>query len=216
MPRYPRVNNPIANEILDTDLVDVVRQLPNGDIVSLRANLKDFKAKGGLGGESYPEIGPFFSLWEDLYRQAQQVPVLPTETNYGYAKVIKGYKIITPSLEFDSSVIDDVIATSEQAWLNEVTKIQNVGGSLQFAQGFIDIHQDWKSQLQAIKTILLTLEAEIKQLLSHISDTGVAYDVSGLQKTEDAIDAAVLKINVAVVDLDSKIAALNSVLNPLP
>ena len=38
MPRYPRVNNPVANTILDTDLVDVVRQLPNGDVISLKTN----------------------------------------------------------------------------------------------------------------------------------------------------------------------------------
>lgn len=212
MPRYPRVNNPKANEILETDLLDVVRQLPNGAVVSLKANLKDFKAKGGLGGESYPEIGPFFSLWEDLYREARQAPVLPTETNYGYAKVVRGYKIITPSLELDSSILDEVIATSEQAWLDEIDKIKAVSGSLQFAQGFEDIHQDWKSQLQAMKSVLLTLEAELKDLLSQVGDTGVAYDVSGLQKAEDAIDDAVIKIDAAITDLDSKIAAIQNAL----
>jgi hypothetical protein len=213
MPRYPRVNNPVANTILDTDLVDVVRQLPNGDIISLKTNLKEFKAKGGLGGESYPEIGPFFSLWEDLYREARQAPVLPTETNYGYAKVIRGYKIITSSLEFDSSVIDDVIAQPSQAWLAEIDKIKAVSGSLSFAQGFVDIHQDWKSQLEAMKTILLTLEAEIKKLLSDAGDTGLSYDVSGLQKTEDVIDEAVTKIDVAIGDLNTKIAVM---VNALP
>ncbi len=212
MPRYPRVNKPKANQILDTDLVDVVRLLPNGDVISLKANLKDFKAKGGLGGESYPEIGPFSTLWEDLYNEANQVPVLPTESTYGYAKVIKGYKLITPSLELDSSVIDEVMATSQQAWLDEIDKISNAGGSLQFAQGFLDIHQDWKSQVNALETIVTTIKAEIEQLLSHINDTNIAYDVSGLQKALSSVNAAITLLNTAIVDLDSKIAAITNAL----
>ncbi len=213
MPRYPRVNNPVANTILDTDFVDVVRQLPNGDVISLKTNFKDFKAKGGLGGESYPEIGPFFSLWEDLYREARQAPVLPTETNYGYAKIIKGYKIITPSLEFDSSVIDDVIAQPSQAWFDEIEKIKAVGGSLDFAEGFVDIHNDWKSQLEAMKTIVITIKSEIDQLLDQVVQTGLSYDVSGLQKTKDTIDEAVAKLDVAIADLNAKIAVM---INGLP
>lgn len=214
MPRYPRVNNPVANTILDSDLVDVVRQLPNGDVVSLKANLKDFKSKAGLGGTSYPEIGPFDSAWEDLYREARQIPVLPTETNYGYAKIIRGYQIITPSLEFDSSVLDEVLAQSQQAWLDEIDKIKVAGGNLDFAQGFEDIHTDWESQLQSIKNVVLTIEAEIKQLLSQINDTNVAYDVSGLQKALDAVDAAVIKLDLAIADASSKRSAINNALLP--
>ena len=212
MPRYPRVNNPVANTILDTDLVDVVRQLPNGDVISLKTNLKEFKAKGGLGGESYPEIGPFYSIWEDLYLTPKQIPVLPTESDYGYAKVIKGYKLITPSLELDSSVIDEVIATSEQAWLDEIQKIKNAGGQLDFAQGFVDIHQDWLSQINSLKAIVTSLDAEIKQLIKQIDDSNIAYDVSGLQKALNTVDAALLLLTDVEVNVNSKIAAIQNAL----
>jgi hypothetical protein len=208
MPRYPRINNPIANEILDSDLVDVVRQLPNGDVISLKANLKDFKAKGGLGGTSYPEIGPFSALWEDLYNEVKQIPVLPTETNYGHAKNISGYQIITPSLEFDSSVLDEVIAQSEQAWLAEIDKIKVAGGTLAFAEGFEDIHNDWKSQLTSVETVLKALDKDINELKDEINDSNVAYDISGLQKALGAVDAALIAIAEALADVNSKLAAI--------
>jgi hypothetical protein len=215
MPRYPRVNNPVANTILDSDLVDVVRQLPNGDVVSLKANLKDFKSKAGLGGTSYPEIGGLFSsLWVDLYNAPKEIPVLPTETNYGASKNIRGYQIITPSLEVDSSILDEVIATPEQAWLAEIDKIKVAGGQLAFAEGFKDIHTDWDNQLTEMTALVTQLKDETKKLLDKINDSNVGYDISGLQKAYAALNDAGDKLNEAIADVTSKIAAIDNALLP--
>ena len=87
MSKLPLVNRKTPVKLLDTDLIEVNRRLPNGEIVALKINKTDVTEHNTV-----PEIDFYDedkgSFTDRIRRVFHQIPVLPSKTCYGHKKYI--------------------------------------------------------------------------------------------------------------------------------
>jgi hypothetical protein len=118
MAKLPLINRKSPIKLLDTDLIEVNRRLPDGEIIPLKINIADISYKTKL-----PEIDFFSegqSLMEDLRAALKFIPILPSKSTYGPKKHIGGQALwINNSFDVHLDTLDllkEATADSEREW----------------------------------------------------------------------------------------------------
>jgi hypothetical protein len=212
MPQLPLINRAKAAYILDTDILEIQRQLPNGDILALKTNVSE------VGGGSCPEYQVYEESREEtnLNEKLQVIPRLPTKTCYGASKSICKTTWINSSYDLNLSVLKETSSDTLAEYLAHATLLKSMGTE---GEGenmilyLIQLHQAYVKELIEMRII-------INEKITFSNDTRILYDnlaplynISCIEKWTASALALEEAFAAQIAEVEEKIAGMQSILN---
>lgn len=150
MAKLPLINRKIPVKLLDTDLIEVNRRLPDGEIIALKINRTDIAEHNAV-----PEIDVYEegkgSFTQIMRRIINIVPILPSRSCYGPKKHISEILWINNSFEIDLkslALLDEVKSDRKEDWIKETYGVPDIRDS------YANLHLAWKNNLSEVKANL--------------------------------------------------------------
>lgn len=207
MPQLPLINRAKAAYILDTDILEIQRQLPNGDILALKTNVSE------VGGGSCPEY-QVISEETNLNEKLQVIPRLPTKTCYGASKSICKTTWISSSYDLNLSVLKETSSDTLAEYLAHATLLKSMGTEGEdMILYLIQLHQAYVKELIEMKAIIdakITLSNNTKLVYDNLTSL---YNTSCIEKWTASALALGDAFTVQIAEVEEKIAGMQSILN---
>lgn len=218
MPQLPLINRDKAAYILNTDILEIQRQLPNGDMLAMKTSVVSLGGGFCTEYQIYLEGGRQ-NASEALNKFLDFIPRLPTKTCYGELKSICNTTWIDSSYSLDLSVLEETSSDTLAQYVAHYTDLINIdvsGAPKEMRDRLVNNNQNYAKTLIEMKNLLEAMINENFNLTSFYDKLKpIVYDTSCIKKWETSAQALLDAFTVQIAEVEEKVQAMNA-LEPTP